>query len=407
MKKIRIFDDEKRQREKFVEQVRNVGLSEQDFDANLLEPNMVKEAFKIMLERQSRFRVEGYWVSEDKMPLDDIDILIIDNELRDFSDEIGIFTSADAVAYMARCFSTCQLIIVMNRLAHNPFDLTLNLSFQGQLESFSDLEIGEKQLSSKALWGVGEEKFHPWYWPVLPQWLDDFEKRVEDAKGALRTNPSILEFFGLDDVKDWIPRRIMQRLGDGEEYTFLEFLRTSAFALSPKDKVVFEGKDELDERTIESFARVVAARLSKWLEWQILPEMDILVDAPHLLSRFPSLLMGNHDAINDWNSIIVRHAVEVPNLQMDMLSEVRFSKSHWLSRPAWYWRKAMNDERIPDVKEPWNIEYIPYGFCEDTSSFVHEEQAKSFRAMVESPFANRYIEQLDGVDYLPPQRLAL
>ncbi|MEW5828694.1 MAG: hypothetical protein AB1846_07370, partial [Chloroflexota bacterium] len=96
MKKIRIFDDEKRQREKFVEQVRNVGLSEQDFDANLLEPNMVKEAFKIMLERQSRFRVEGYWVSEDKMPLDDIDILIIDNELRDFSDEIGIFTSADA-----------------------------------------------------------------------------------------------------------------------------------------------------------------------------------------------------------------------------------------------------------------------------------------------------------------------
>jgi hypothetical protein len=257
------------------------------------------------------------------------------------------------------------------------------------------------------LWGIENEKFHPWYWPILPKWLDDFNKRVTDVKEALRDNPSILTYFGLADVSEWMSRSILQQLGGNEKSTFLEFLSTSAFMLSPKDRAVLEGKTALDERTIDGFARVVAARLSKWLEWQLLPGMDILVDAPHLVLRFPSLLKGDHKSIEVWNSTVVRHSGKISNLKADLLSEAKFQKSHWLSRPAWYWRKVMNDVRIPDVREPWNIEYVPFVFCEDTSSFVSEKQARSFRAAVESPFANRYIRELNAVDYLPPQRLAL
>jgi len=406
MKKILIFDDEDRQRKTFVQQVRALGLSESDYEIDIIEPDIVKESFGEILKRQTQFRERGFWDYGTSTPLDNVDILIVDNELRELFNE-GIFTSADEVAYMARCFSTCGLIVVMNRIANNPFDLTLNLSFQGQFESFSDLEIGQTQLSSKALWGVGNEAFHPWYWPVLPKWSDEFEKRLVDVKDALRNNPSILEFFGLEDVKEWMPRNILQGLGIGREYTFLEFLKTSSFALSSKDRAILKGRNELDETTIENFVRVVAARLSKWLEWKLLPEMDILVDAPHLISRFPSLLEGDHQSDEVWQATAVRHTEEVPNLKIELLRETQFSKPHWLTRPAWYWRKVMNDERIPDVREPWNIEYIPFVFCEDTSSFIPEQQAALFRAAVESPFSNRFVEQLTGVDYLPPQRLAL
>jgi hypothetical protein len=223
----------------------------------------------------------------------------------------------------------------------------------------------------------------------------------------LRNDRSIPEFFGLADSWEWISRGILQRLGSGKEYTFLEFLRTSSFVLTPKDRTVLESRDKLNERTIESISRVVAARLAKWLEWQVLPEMDILVDAPHLVSRFPSLLEGDHESVGAWNATAVRHIEEVPNMKTYLLLESRLSKSHWLSRPAWYWRKTMQDENIPDVREPWNIEFVPWVFCEDTSSFALEGDAKSFRAAVESPFTTRYIKGLDDVDYLPPQRLAL
>ncbi|MBM4425106.1 MAG: hypothetical protein FJ030_17290 [Chloroflexi bacterium] len=405
-----MFDDERKQRNIFVKQLQGVGLSKQNYDIDLLEPEAIKEAFGTMLERQTQFRKDGFWEAETKNPLDDVDILVIDNELRDLFNEKGIFTSADEVAYMARCFSTCGPIIIMNRIAHHPFDLTLNQSFEGQFESFSDLEIGQRQLSSRTLWGVGgkaQEKFHPWYWPILPEWRGEFKKRVDDVKNALSKVTSIPDFFGFRESWEWIPRGILQRLGSGREYTFLEFLRTSSFVLPPKDRAVLHDKVELDERTIESVSRIIAARLSKWLEWQVLPEMDILVDAPHLASRFPSLLEGNHTSIGVWNATAVRHTMEAPKLKASVLQKSRFLKMHWLSRPTWYWRKVMNDEKIPDVREPWNIEFVPFVFCEDTSSFVPEEQAKPFRAAVESPFATRYIKGLKGVDYLPPQRLAL
>ncbi len=207
-------------------------------------------------------------------------------------------------------------------------------------------------------------------------------------------------------MQEWLPRRILQTLGDGKDYTFGEFVRSSSFALSPKDRANLPTEVFLDE-TICNLASIVAARLWKWLEAQLLPELDILIDAPHLVTRFPSLLDADHEDVEIWNAVTVRHTQETPNLKMGILEASRFSKTHWLTRPAWYWRRAMNDEAIPDVRQPWEIEYVPFVFCEDTSRFALEEQAKSYRAAVDSPFGLRYIEKLEGVNYLPLQRLAM
>jgi len=406
MIKIRILDDEPNKRESFRKLVLGAGVPS-EYDIKLIGPEEVKASFGAMLARQSEFRERGYWnIETSDMPLDGIDILIVDNELREFFQEIGIFTSADEVAYMTRCFSTCKLILIVNRTTPNPFDLTGNASYLGQFEAFSDLEIGQAQLSSKALWGTGDDAFHPWYWFVLPKWLDEFDRRLEDAKDGLRTDVDILTFFGLEGVKEWLPRRVLQTLGDGMQYTFREFVLSSSFALGPKDRAPLRNR-EFEEPSIENLAPIVAARLWKWLEVQVLPELDILVDAPHLVMRFPSLLVGEQGDLKTWNAVAVRHDDQIPNMTMELLDSHRFSREHWLSRPAWYWRKVMNDETIPDVRAPWNIEYVPWAFCEDTSRFQPKEETKTYRTAVESPFGLRNIEKLAGVDYQPLQRLAM
>jgi hypothetical protein len=401
---VRILDDEPGKREGFREKIRSTGISDR-FEISLLEPREIKPIFKVLLGRQKDFRERGFWNDDERIALDDTDIFIVDNELRDFFESTGIFTSADEVAYIARCFSSCKLIVVVNRTAYNPFDTTGNFSYLGQFEAFSDIEIGQTQLASKALWETGQEEFHPWYWFVLPKWLEEFDQRVKDAEEALRTNASILDFFGLSEVREWLPRRILQTLGDGETYTFGEFVRSSSSALSPKDRANLQGT--LSGETIHNLAPVVAARLWKWLEVQLLPELDILIDAPHLVTRFPSLLEGDHENIETWNAITVRHTKEIPGLKMNLVEKAScFLKSHWLTRPVWYWRKIMNDENIPDVSQPWNIEYVPFAFCEDTSRFAPEEDAKSYRASVDSPFGMRHIRKLKDVDYVPLNRLA-
>ncbi len=407
MTKIRILDDEPNKRESFRKLVLEARVPS-EYDIKLIGPEEVKASFGAMLARQSEFRKHGYWTTEkpSDMPLDGVDILIVDNELREFFQEIGIFTSADEVAYMARCFSTCKLILIVNRTTPNPFDLTGNASYLGQFEAFSDLEIGQAQLSSRALWGTGEDVFHPWYWFVLPRWIEEFDRRLQDAETALRTDADVLTFFGLEGVKEWLPRRVLQTLGDGRLYTFREFVLTSSFALSPRDRAHFENQ-MLEETSIKNLAPIVAARLWKWLEVQVLPELDIFVDAPHLVMRFPSLLEGDHSNIEAWSAVAVRHSDGVPNMKMELLEAHCFSRKHWLSRPAWYWRTVMNDKTIPDVREPWNIEYVSVAFCEDTSLFAQEEEAKPYRTAVDSPFGLRNIKKLDNVDYQPLQRLAM
>ncbi|MEP0806539.1 MAG: hypothetical protein HRF47_13715 [Chloroflexota bacterium] len=399
---VRILDDELQKRDEFCQRITSTGIQA---DVEVVKPEDLRDLFQELLDRQNQFRTKGCWASDVSTIFDETDILIVDNELRDFFVEQRIFTDADHVAYMARCFSRCKHILVVNRVGYNPFDTTGNFSYLDQFDAFSDLEIGQSQLSSKALWGTGKEDFHPWYWFVPQKWLEEFDRRVEDAKNGLRENKSILRFFGLEEFRDWLPRRILQTLGAGREYTFGEFVRTSSFALAPKDRATLP--EHLTDETIDNLAPIVAARLWKWLEFQVLPELDILSDAPHLVSRFPSLLEGDHGTVETWNAVAARHVTDVPNLSMTLIKAHRFKPLHWLTRPAWHWRKVMNDENVPDVREPWKIEYVPFGFCEDTSSFLDKTRTVSYRTATDSSFSERYLKKVEGVEYMPPQRLAM
>jgi hypothetical protein len=78
---------------------------------------------------------------------------------------------------------------------------------------------------------------------------------------------------------------------------------TSASRISFRDFVTLsgnglKGKDQADDAAV---ARIAAARLSKWLEDIVLPAQEILVDAPHLVSRLPELLTGDPGRLATWD----------------------------------------------------------------------------------------------------------
>ncbi len=390
--KIRILDDEERQRIKFVGEIKSARLPTDEFNINVLEWDDFEEALTGMRRRQSDFRANGSWKQDGANPLDDVAVLVVDFEL--FG--TGKVMNADDVVYLARCFTTCGIVVVMNRLAHNPFDLTL----KDHPGSFSEVEIGQMQLGSRVLWGTGQEEFAPWYWPVLPKLAEDFRKRIQDVESALWEGKSLREMLELPEESwKWLPRTVLQFLGENDRLE--NFLTTSPYGLYPKDRVALEKID------FSSVSRILAARISKWLEYLVLPEQDILMDAPHLISRFPSLSKGDRKNVETWNATAVRHTDHVPEIDMSVLEPFRLKKSYWLSRPVWFWRDVMSCEKIDDVREPWNIETPPWVFCEDTSSFRLEEECRVFKAETVSPFASRYVKKLDGVAYSPVQRFAL
>jgi len=398
--KVRIFDDERRFGEQHKERVMQVGLSEDEFDVALILLDEFEEISKSMNERRRQFRNEGRWEHDGENPLDDVSILIVDFDLF----ETDKYLDAEEVAYLARCFTTCGIVVILNRYGHNRFDLTL----KDYLDSFADLDIGQDQLGNLSLWYDQKEDFAPWYWPALPAYAREYEQRVADVERAIREKRSfwnVLDFP--DDIRRILPTALVQVLGnDVEDARFDRFVVESDYGLLNKDRERVYG-DEGRPSDPETISRIAAARIGKWLEWSVLPEQSILVDAPHLVERLPSLIEGDSEDIKTWNGVAKRHTAEAPNLRMGLIEPFRLKASHWLSKPVWFWPKVVECEDIDDVREPWNTRPPEWRFCEDTSRFCSEDQVVSFKAQTYSPFGYRYVERIDGVEYWPRERFAM
>lgn len=399
--KIGIFDDEQRLGKRHRARILQADLPEEEFDVTLLSLDEFTEALQHIRERRERFREEGGWEHDGENPLDDVSILIVDYDLF----EAQPYLNAEQIAYLARCFTTCGIVVDLNRFGFRRFDLTL----KDHLESFADLHVGQEHLDNPFLWG--DERggdFAPWYWPALPAYALEYEQRVTDVKEAIREDRTIWETLGFpEEVHRSLPTQLVQVLGEqADEARFDRFVMESDWGLQPRDR-----EHALDESgspvDLETIARIAAARIGKWLEWWILPEQAYLVDAPHLVERFPSLIEGDREDIEVWNGVARRHTKEIPVLRTDSLEPFRLKASHWLSRPAWFWPQVFRCEDLNDVREPWNIRPPRWKFCEDTSRFHPEDEVVSFKAMTISPFGYRYVKRVEDVEYRPPERFAL
>lgn len=408
MLKIRAFDDEEPFTKFLMSEIEKVGLSKDEFDIDIISEGKFLSAMDGLNQRRENYRQSGIWDKSEPNIFDDISVLLVDFDL--FELRASHYYKADIIAYLVRAFSDCGVIARVNRFGHNPFDLTL----KGDLSSFADLDLGVKQLSNPTLWGISASQgFSPWYWPNLVQFARDFETRVADVEAAIKSGKTIKDTLGfLDENETWqrLPRAIAQFFGSGAiDLTFKQFLVDSQSALEFKDGKNLELENEVTVNW-EIFSRLAAARVSKWLEYAVLKEQDILIDAPHLVSRFPSLLKDNKD-IAAWNGLCLRGVNEIPGLDMALIEPFQLKQAHWVSRPVWFWQDLLNCNDIADVREPWSIETPEWVFCEDASAFYKEDECREFKAETISPFAGRYIKDFSEieikVEYFPRERFAL
>ncbi|MBT9142248.1 MAG: hypothetical protein DDT32_00736 [Syntrophomonadaceae bacterium] len=395
--KILIYDDVEGFRGKVREHIEGLPFMRDAFEIETPDERALKDSMMTLEDRRRKFRKTGTWDGE-RVALDDVSVFVVDFDLF----EAVPFLNGETVAYLARCFSSCGLIVGY-RYGDNSFDLTLRGVLREELGSFTDLYVGGTQLGNPGLWevtGAAESEFRPWHWPVLPDYLRDFEKKVEGVKESL--DVPICQVLGLAfEMFDMLPRSISQFLGDKpSETTFRQFVTKSGNGLERRDvpKAVDMSEDAL--------ARVGAARISKWLERLVLPEQDILVDAPHLVSRYPSLMTDDVTNIETWNRAARLTSHEKLGLTTDLIESFRLKKAHWLSRPVWFWDELRECENILEVREPWEIRRPNWVFCEDASQF-YEEGYREFVADVESPFARRFVKDFEGVDYRPKVRFSL
>jgi hypothetical protein len=338
--------------------------------------------------------------------IDDADVLVVDYDL--LTSKRSAFATGEQFAYLSRCYSTCGVVVVVNQFGGDLFDLTL----KGHAESFADLNVGENQLFCKGLWaepwGNG---FRSWHWPLIPALVDDFTLRVSGLKGKL--DRSIISHLEMDSYFAMLSGPSVEFLQGNlrepkiEAITFREFVeKNSIQGLRRSDK-------PLDDNAV---ARIAASRIGKWLERLVLTGQDILVDAPHLVSRFPSLLSGPPNRRESWDATAKLSERKVKGIRGERISGFRFKQEHWLSRPSWIWPQVSSSKDIPEVKNPFGSERPKRElvFCEDVSRFLPRGSAKEFVAELPSPFVRRFIAgsailkpSKKVVQYAPAFRLAL
>ncbi|MBX3001992.1 MAG: hypothetical protein KF893_25935 [Caldilineaceae bacterium] len=387
----------------------------QAFKVDKLEPAELIQVVQGLTERRLIARDAGDYLHQEKKrkealeQIDTTDILIVDYDLVELK-QFGFSPSGEDIAYLARCYSTCGTIVALNQIDRGFLGFDLKLT--GGVESFADLNIGDPALDNLGLWSSAWQESHegyrPWYWPLLPLSYQSFKQRVQGLLQNLDT--PILSYLGFpEEVVKTMSRSVLEFIttnseDDPQKTTFRDFVgngnQQSVLGLRRKDRVVSD----------EAIARVAAARISHWLERIVLPGQHILVDAPHLVSRYPSLIEGDRDELSTWNATTSFDSKSI-RIKPDIIDDYRFRMSEWLSRPAWYWPLLTQHEEIEEVSNPWTVTKPPFVFCEDISRFALKENAREFVSDVtsfSSPFSRRYIKYIDGdVRYRPRIRLSM
>lgn len=370
-----VCDDERARAAEWAEAARR-GAGGVIDEPSLLEKTQFREAMDLLRARQKAAR-SGYPPPSEASEMDDISILIIDYDLLDF-DESGIET-AESVAYLARCYSSCGFIVTLNQFGSNTFDLSMIPRF----ESFSDLNIGSAQLANVGLWRTAFKGFRPWHWPLIPQAARRLAGRTDSLRPHL--DQPILAALGFTSTATAaLHRTVAELLGNGdiENVTFRDFVLASGRGLRLRDKLA----DDV------AVARIASARIAQWLEQAVVSGQDTLVDAPHLIRRLPSLARGDPAEIDTLNGAALVE-VGANDLAIDAarIESHRLQAGEWLSRPVWFWPDVSLDETIPEVASPWTAPSVPVEFCEDVSQFVPADACVQFATALESPFRRRYV----------------
>lgn len=396
-KHICIFDDDPDLRRDHAVALKTLLRDDAVFEVKEVGKDEFLAGLESLEERQKTARSNSEFDLDRACWFDDAAVLIIESDLV----PIRAGVTGEYVAYMARTFSRCGFILGVNQYGQNTFDLTL----LGHPESFADLNIGSLQLANSGLWSSDWPDFRPWQWPLIGQAYATFEDRVKQLSGKLEERildflqipPEVYQLFAREVIEFIAPKRALNGFA---EVTFTEFLNTSGHGLQTKD-----ADATLPE---ELRCRLAAARVSKWLERLVLAGQEILVDAPHLARRLPSLVQSAALGIPEFNRTARLATADELNLSNPkQLEPAQFKAQNWLSRPAWFWERLRQSEDILEVRDPWKRQKTDWEFCEDTSRFAPRDECQEFQAKAPAADTRRWIKHVPDVEYVPAVQFAL
>ncbi|HEV2137777.1 MAG TPA: hypothetical protein VGR53_02965 [Nitrososphaerales archaeon] len=381
-KSLTIYDDTEQLARKYKSQLEDLKAVDSQFDVMYIENERLQRELSILNDRRSESR-DGARAHRENSIFDETDVLLVDIDLVQSNNP---FLTGDRIAYLVRCFSKCGIIVGLSKFRKVDFDLTL----REQPSSFVDLGIKSDQVANPGLWANSWSGFRPWVWPVIPQMLNSFRKNED----LVRRNMSapVVSSIGLESVASSLPSSALDFLGsDALHATFQEFVTQSEYGFRDGDK-------PLDQNAA---ARVAAARISKCLETLVLPGQEVLVDAPHLVSRYPSLLSGDPGRKTSWNKTAKFLSRTQLGLNHRKIERFRLKTETWVSRPVWLWPELSNNQEIDEVDKPWKSRENQFVFCEDASAFFRLSECKEFTASVESYYVHRYIKKFSVFRYAP------
>ena len=388
--RVLVYDNDGDASRKYKERMDGVKSIRGRYRVDVLPTSDFKKQLDGLRDRRKKLR-EGGRVSFEGLEVDDAAILVIDYDLFSALSNEDVPTGEE-MCYLSRCFSNCGLLVALNQFCkyeENVFDLTL----RGHLESFADLNVGGYQIGNGGLWGEKSE-FRPWSWPDLIRVEQFFERRTRLMLDGM--DKPIGEVLGMQDLVETLPVTLTKFLGtEGGKTSVRKFVSESGSGLKGKDKPPSD----------ESLARIAASRVSSWLEGLVLPGQDILIDGPHLVSRFPSLLKGRLDDPDSWNQTTLLADYDEIGIDDDRIEAFEFENDDLLSRPAWFWSPLSRSKEIPEVVRPWERKPTEFVFAEDTSKFHKRGDCTEYEAGLDSPYDTRFVKVVRGVEYRPANML--
>lgn len=396
--RVRVCDDDEGMAEGWVTAIGNVT---HGYDIERM-PSAKEEISKLLARKIAAEKEQDPTAAP--CAFDDVDILAVDYDLLHLDDD-GSRTTGEGVARLARTFSSCGVIVVMNQFKGPQFDLGM----RGHLDSHADLNVDATLIGRPALWHELEPaagQFDPTTWTPLPSLL-----------AAIRALATDLETAGLDAaIMDQLglPEAALAELSD----TAFGFVDSKAETTEQLAKVTLRGflsqalRDETllkaleahSPKTLFSFA---AFRIAKWLERAVFRPMDVLVDGLHLVDRLPFLMdpakidVANPDS---WHK-----AASDPTefLRWDILAKYRNERaSTYLGRTVFDWYRLAGDDQIDELQDAYiAADAVRFFLAEDTSRFVAREAVTRFRADFHNFGDRRAVEKLGDITYGPMRRV--
>ena len=350
----------------------------------------LQAAIRKLRERESEWRENG----DDWNPrrsdagFDSANILVLDYRLADLYGQDGYMTGEDLAA-LARRYSRAGPIVSVNRFGERSFDLRLRPG----VETWAEMSVAHEDLRNPRLWSADANGlYRPWGWSSLEHLPELFDLRVRHALGHFDSPVAVS--LGISKTQmDLMPRRVSESLGDDPySITFEQVALQRAFQSRGVAKP-----------SRPQVARVAAAEVGKWLSNQVLPGQEILIDAPHLVAHYPSLVKGGRTrtSLND----LARMPAEAGlPLEATKIEDARFQPSFWLDRPAWWTERVLENRQLAENRKPWEMKPLKYCFAEDTSRFHEPSECQPFQAV--GTLGRRYVRIPDAsIKYKPSNRL--